>query len=134
MVDITARQVAPRPVLRFLTACFGLVVAAAVAGCVAAAPPDGDPSIRGAITSITPAGDGGAILVESAGKPLFDYDKASVRIDRKTTLLRQTVSGPYETIVFEDLAEGQRVDVWFEGAVAESYPVQARAGTLVVLP
>lgn len=37
-------------------------------------------------------------------------------------------------IDFSDLRVGQRVEVWMEGPIAESYPEQGTIGTLVVLP
>ena len=33
---------------------------------------------------------------------------------------------------FDDLTEGTAVQVWFDGPVAESYPVQATAGSIVI--
>jgi len=109
-------------------------LALATVGCTGGPrPPDTDPSIRGTITTLTTTEDRASALVESAGEPLYDYDKASVGITSDTKLLRETGEGTYETIALADLAIGQEVDVWFEGAVAESYPVQATAGTLVVL-
>ena len=107
----------------------GLVLA--VAAC-SPSPPDEDPGIRGTITTITPAAGGGSILVETPqGEPTFDYDKAMVRITDETDILRQSDS-TYEEAAFEDLAQGQLVDVWFTGAVAESYPVQGTAKTVLI--
>ena len=34
---------------------------------------------------------------------------------------------------FGDLAAGQLVDVWFDGLVMTSYPLQAKASAIVVL-
>lgn len=97
-------------------------------------PPDGDPSIRGAITVITPGEGGlGAILVEGPAGEGTSYDKASVNITGDTKLLLQRADG-YGRITFADLKEGDAVEVWFTGAVAESYPVQATADTVVVVP
>jgi hypothetical protein len=36
-------------------------------------------------------------------------------------------------VTVDDLAEGQEVEAWFVGPVAESYPVQARAGKVVIV-
>lgn len=94
--------------------------------------PATDPSIRGTITSVTPASDGGSLLVEAPDTPEFEYDRASVRVTGSTVLLRLGEGDMTERIGFGDLAAGQTVDVWFEGPVAESYPVQASAGTLLV--
>ena len=112
-----------------LTLVAGLVLA--VAACSPTAP-DEDPGIRGTITTITPAAGGGSILVETPqGEPTFDYDKAMVRITDDTDILRLNGS-TYEEAAFADLEQGQWVDVWFAGAVAESYPVQGTAKTVLI--
>ena len=109
-------------------------LALAAAGCTSSTQPPGtDPSIRGTITTLTVTGDRASALVEAVGQPVYSYDKASVSITSDTKLLRETGEGAYEQLTSADLAVGQEVDVWFEGAVAESYPLQATAGTLVVL-
>lgn len=107
------------------------VLALFPSGC-AARVPDTDPSIRGRIVSVLPADELGSIAVEADAPPAFEYDRASVRITGDTTLLRETGNGDTEPIGFADLAQGDEVDVWFEGAVAESYPVQATAGLVLV--
>jgi hypothetical protein len=92
-----------------------------------------DPSIRGMITIVTPGSDSlGAILVEETAPQGLSYDKASLTITKKTTLLKR-VGDDYARIAFADLTKGTLVEVWITGAVAESYPVQAAADTLVVL-
>ena len=114
--------------------CLTLVagLALAVAGCSPSVPSE-DPGIRGTITTITAASDGGSILVETPeGGQRFEHDKAMVRITGDTDILRLTDGEAYEEAAFEDLAEGQLVDVWFVGAVAESYPVQGTAGTVLI--
>jgi hypothetical protein len=109
------------------------LVLAALGGCAALAPPNGDPSIRGKITIVTPGSDSlGAILVEETAPQGLSYDKASLTITKKTTLLKR-VGDDYARIAFADLTKGTLVEVWITGAVAESYPVQAAADTLVVL-
>lgn len=92
--------------------------------------PKRDASISGTIVSLSPTDDGGSVSVEAPAPSAAGYDKAWVRITRDTTLLRQT-SGDPATIEFADLAVGQHVDVWFTGAVAESYPVQATADVVL---
>lgn len=117
-----------------LTALAALTLALTAAGCTGRTqPPSTDPSIRGTITTLTVTMDRASALVEAEGEPLYSYDKATVGITSDTKLLRATGEGAYERITLADLAVGQQVDVWFEGPVAESYPVQATAGTLVVL-
>ena len=95
--------------------------------------PDADPSIRGAITSLSPGKDGDvSILVEAAGTPLFEYDKASVNVTVDSRVLRESADGSIEQVAQSDLAIGQEVDVWFEGPVAESYPVQVYGATVLI--
>ncbi|MHB1342133.1 MAG: DUF3221 domain-containing protein [Coriobacteriia bacterium] len=108
------------------------IVAFSLAGC-APTPPSAAPTIpNGVITSMNAGADGlGSVLVES-DDPDTTFDKASVSVTDKTTLLRETDNG-YVEAVFAELAEGTRVDVWITGPVAESYPVQASADAMVVL-
>jgi len=121
-----------RPQFAFITlalALFMLVGACALAP----KPPAEDASIRGIITSVTPGADGVvSVLIESAGPAVFDYDKASVRVDRDTRVLRETDVDAYARVSADDLVTGMTVDAWFTGAVAESYPVQATAATIVI--
>ena len=108
----------------------GLLLAATA--CAPTVPAE-DPSIRGTITSITPGDAGGTILVEMpTGGQAFDYDKAAVRVAEDSTVLLMDTEGGYSDATFDDLAEGQTVDVWFTGAVAESYPVQATADVVLI--
>ena len=116
---------------RLLAITLALVAVAASAACSPASPPDENPSVRGTITSISRSGDSGSMLVESAGPPVFDVDRAQMRVDGDTSLLREAEDG-YEPIAFSEFAEGDAVDIWFEGPVAESYPVQAYARAIVL--
>jgi hypothetical protein len=94
-------------------------------------PPDDPAGIVGAITSITPATATdiwGSILVEGGEQPTGAVsDKASVTISDETTIVRDGVA-----IGADDLAVGMTVRVWFEGPVAESYPVQGTASFIEV--
>ena len=119
----------------------GLLISAAVLiACVVAltwscAPtslPEEPPSIRGQITSITPSekGSEGSVLIEGAKESDTEYDKASVRITTDTQIF-DADGNP--GLSFGDLETGMRVEAWFTGAVAESYPVQALAETVRVL-
>lgn len=76
--------------------------------------------VAGYITDISTVGDYGTILVEGElGKNGADYDKAYVSID-KDSVIYYNDNGS-----FSDFEIGQYVQVFFEGPVAESYPVQA---------
>lgn len=116
-----------------LTGLLVLALVTAVPGC-AAAPPEEDPSIRGTVTSLESGPTGATLLVESGPQPTYAYDRASIRVDGDARVFRATTDSDFEVATFADLALGQQLDVWFTGAVAESYPVQATAGTVVILP
>ncbi len=92
----------------------------------------GEPvGIVGAITSIDRGGQQGAwgsLLVEGGEQPPGAVsDKASVRITEKTLVAR---GGRW--VAPDDLEVGMIVTVWFEGPVAESYPVQGTASFIEV--
>jgi beta-N-acetylhexosaminidase len=70
------------------------------------------------------------ILVEAVPNDLSGSAKALVTVDRSTRIFHANAS---VTARVEDLLPGTTVSVWFEGPVAESYPVQARAGTLLIM-
>ncbi len=71
--------------------------------------------------------------VGDPGLPMTGGEKAVVTVTTDTRILRQT-AGPFENAAFDDLATGQQVAVWFSGPVAETYPVQATAATIVMRP
>jgi len=126
--------------IRMKTAVLGLV---AILALVAVACGDDDseaigsqesPSIRGRITTLTPGTteDSATILVEGEIEADTSFDKASVRIDDDTEVL-QKGDDSFEPATVDNLEEGQLVEAWFEGPVAESYPVQAYAARIVIL-
>lgn len=60
--------------------------------------------------------------------------KIRFRVTDDTQLLRwNDDAGGYGTIDRGDFAEGQRVRAWSTGPIAESYPEQATAHTVVLL-
>lgn len=85
-------------------------------------------SITGTVSDIAQADDATTILVTGTGQ----FEKASVLLDARTTMLRNTTSGVAALRLYE-LVDGVKVSVWFDGPVAESYPVQAHAGTILML-
>lgn len=86
--------------------------------------------ITRATTSVVDGSRRIAILVEAVPNDLSGSAKALVTVDRSTRIFHAKAS---VTARVEDLLPGTTVSVWFEGPVAESYPVQARAGTLLVM-
>ncbi len=127
---------------RPVSAKAGLVLLAVVAmalfaACTSdgdAAPGADDPDIRGVITDISDgSGDvTGSVRIEGAIDQDTGYDKAVVRVESDTRILRQ-VGNATQELAYSDLKVGQTVEAWFTGPVAESYPVQAKASQIVVL-
>ena len=94
----------------------------------------GDPN--GAISCPPSCGSTGSpmrgVLIEEVPGGQGD-NKSHVRLPRTALLFRRTAMG-LERIGFSDLRVGQKVDAWFTGPVAESYPTQATGRALVVVP
>ena len=94
----------------------------------------GDPN--GSISCPPTCGSTGSpmrgVLIEEVPAGHGD-NKSYVRLPRTALLLRRTTTG-LERVGFSDLRVGQKVDAWFTGPVAESYPTQATGRTLVVVP
>jgi hypothetical protein len=66
------------------------------------------------------------IPTRSAGYPI-----AWIAVPRGTDVV-QRAGGSVSRGSSQELAVGLRVQVWFTGPVAESYPVQATAGTVLI--
>ena len=98
------------------------------------------PDIHGPADKVTAANDAtkkngilGSMLIETPKDAKFAYDKAFVRVNNKTKI--QKMNGKLvEDAKFEEIRNGVKVSVWFTGPVAESYPVQATAGRILILP
>jgi hypothetical protein len=116
-----------RPGRLLLLALTAAMAALVVTACAAGVPSD-PPAITGTIVTLSPSNDAATMLVTGSGQ----VDKASVLIDARTVLLRKSGSGT-SALRLADLAVGARVSVWFDGPVAESYPVQGHAGTVLLL-
>jgi hypothetical protein len=96
-------------------------------------------NIRGKAMKVTPAteeakkkGQLGTVLIEGVKEETTQYDKASVRITDKTKI-EKLAGKERKPAKFEDLKVGAKVQAKFTGPVAESYPVQATAGELLIL-
>jgi hypothetical protein len=82
------------------------------------------------VDTLTPGSAGAvALLVVADGSAGGDYDRASVSVGPGAVVW--TVSA--RRGAGSDITQGARVAVWFEGPVAESYPVQAKAGVVQIL-
>jgi len=88
--------------------------------------------ISGIVTSVSGRTDGVTVLVESDPSTPTAGDKASVVVTSSTRVTRRSGSGEVAA-TFRDLRPGLRVEVWFEGPVAMSYPVQGKAQAVVIV-
>ncbi len=120
-----------------LILCIAVVLAGGtVAGCGDEQPaaPSGDPSITGVATAVSPVDEAtpgvGSFRID---KGSGDYDKASISVTDDTAWYSRDGDG-YLTIDRPGVAEleSKTVEVQFTGPVAESYPVQATAGWVIV--
>lgn len=93
-----------------------------------------DPSIRGLVAT-RDDGEGqivGTMLIEGKLAPDTSFDRAFVRVDSDTEFYRREGAATVAAS-WADVAVGQTVEAWFEGPVAESYPVQAYAARVRIL-
>jgi hypothetical protein len=90
--------------------------------------PNDAPYMAGTITSIGRVAEGWTVRVEERPQDVSGSMKGVFRVRAQTTIRR--ASGARAGA--EDLREGQRVRVWVTGPVAESYPVQAAAQTIII--
>ncbi|MEG0772709.1 DUF3221 domain-containing protein [Clostridium sp.] len=88
--------------------------------------------IRGQITKIAldDSGNIRSILVEGKVESDTQHDKASIGISENTKIYKDDIKKP---LAINDLKEGLKVEVIFEGPVRESYPVQADAKYIRVI-
>ena len=104
------------------------------AGCSASAVPGGKDdykiAIRGTIKDINIGKDGANILVEGKIEADTVFDKASVNINADTMIQKDNLSRLFEV---SDLKLGDKVEVFFRGPVAESYPVQGTADIVRII-
>jgi beta-N-acetylhexosaminidase len=86
--------------------------------------------ITSATTSVVDASRRITMIVEAVPSDVSGSPKALVTVDRSTRIFHANARLSPRV---EDLLPGTTVSVWFEGPVAESYPVQGRAGTLLIM-
>lgn len=91
---------------------------------------DDKASIRGYVAEIVISKTGANILVEGKIEEDTEFDKASVSINSETVIKKDGIEGKIEV---SDIKKGDKVEVVFTGAVAESYPVQGTAKSIRIL-
>jgi hypothetical protein len=96
--------------------------------------------IRGLTKNVMAAGEParkkgllGTIRVEGKKEKGTQYDKAVISITTDTKIYKLD-GKKRKPAKFEDLKKGLLVQALFTGPVAESYPVQAKAREVVILP
>jgi hypothetical protein len=93
-----------------------------------------NPHIRGTIVDVfTPEGSITGFYIEGIVESDTTVDKARVGITEATRIYLQTASG-YEDATPEQLTVGLKVEVLFTGTILESYPPQAKAGEILIIP
>ena len=109
-----------------------LVLLAFLVGCTRV--PEGKPGIEGAITELETiqGGDSVQILVEASQDGDYVSDKAYVLVIVGSAIFILE-DGSHREVGMDVLEEGMVVQVWFDGPVAESYPVQGTAEAVVVV-
>jgi hypothetical protein len=121
-------------------AALAVLAAVVVGGCggstaqpaqSATAPPSIPAGISGTIHQLTRDADSGqtVILVVDDGAIQGAVDRAWIKVTSDTVVWM--LKGGTGTAA--DLGPGQFVSVWFDGPVAESYPVQATAADIRIL-
>lgn len=102
------------------------------ASCATAPRPTGDPIVRGAIESITHRATASGYLV-LAGPGSREMCGISATVDDRTTFLRRASTGELQPAARQEFAVGDTVEVFVDGPIAESCPVQGRASALVLV-
>lgn len=117
------------PVLALVLAC--TAPAACARSSVLDAVP-GEPYVRGPVESFTHHATASRLLVR-AGPGSREACGIAATVDRRTRYLRREPSGTLGQMDRSALVVGDTVEVYVEGPVAESCPVQARASTVVLV-
>lgn len=86
--------------------------------------------IRGYITEIAVSSTEASILVEGKIEEDTVFDKASVSINSDTVISKDGIKGKLSV---SDIKRGDKAEVVFIGAAAESYPVQGTAKSIRIL-
>ncbi len=107
-----------------------VMLAVSLAACAQAAAQEvpGEDGITGFITDLS----GTTVLIEANPLEQSGSEKASVEMTAETQIFRQQGQERVPATP-EDLEIGQKVEATFVGPVAESYPVQATAGSITIL-
>ena len=108
-----------------LAASLAILLVATALALAQTEPGDG---VQGLITSIS----GSVVLVEEDPADESGSAKGAFTVTDETEILRQQ-GNEQVPATFDDLQVGQLVAAEYTGPVAESYPTQGRAGSIVIL-
>jgi hypothetical protein len=104
-------------------------------GCASTAEPLAtEPDFNGFITDVNIIDNEdviGWVAVESHADKLLE--KYVITVTADTALFRQT-GDDFQEISFGDLKAKQWLQIWFDGPVMESWPMQAKALQIVIIP
>jgi hypothetical protein len=114
--------------MRPMLLALALLVASACGGGAA----DRVADIAGIVTNVSGRTDGVTVLVESDPSTPSSGAKASVAVTSGTRITRRAQGGEVAATARE-LTPGVQVEVWFDGPVATSYPVQGKALAVVIV-
>jgi hypothetical protein len=92
------------------------------------------PSIRGTVTAVERAQTSvqrSSLRIEESPDQASGDSKAQVSLV-ESTLLYERKGGEFARISIDSVRTGWLAEAWFEGPVAESYPVQATASLVIV--
>lgn len=113
-----------------------LFAAFAALSCQAGPGDLGQPDIRGTVEGFSdsagPQDITGFILIEALLEEDSRYDRAFVTVTDHTRIYQQNGERLLKA-KYENIQNGSLLEVWFNGPVAESHPVQAEAGTVVIM-
>jgi hypothetical protein len=93
------------------------------------------PDIRGVVTSLARQGQGSAVGTLRVEGPRMDdtrYAKALITVTPETKVFQRLPAGK-GPVPFSEVRLGDKVEVRFTGPVAQSYPVQATAGEILIV-
>jgi len=110
-----------------------LVLAAACARPGAGPLPEQAPDIIGAVTDRRGVQGGVSVRIEQDSMRSAGYPVAQVTVGSGARVLRRTAGG-LAPAAAEELRVGTRVQAWFTGPVMRSYPAQATARLVVIVP
>lgn len=92
--------------------------------------PQGEPLVRGPVESIEHRATASGILVRAAAGSR-EMCGIAATADAQTRYFREAPDGRLMPVSVEELAVGDTVEVFVDGPIAESCPVQGRASAIV---